>query len=308
MGSLCVVLGAQLAAAAGADASDATPAAPEAHRLGVPGVLERSADPSYDSPDTGGDGTGDAGYEAAEAAGAVVNLDENRNDGTVLRFRDGHLFGKEGSLVEVDLSKKKVAVGQEYLVYRPAGELIADIPKRQDLGELDISVGVLRVTKVTADLVLAKVVDLYENVEEGDSLRLRSRLQKSYDALLDAPPPAKMGPLTGEVVGMVPPKLLGSSGDILYLSLGASKGLRPGMRLRIDDDVSDRVLPEDADDGEMPMGPIDALLPSTDNIKPALPSGAIAVVEVVNATQGACAARILRESSPVRTGSRVLYP
>ena len=293
---------------AGAAAAAPAPRGATMTSAPLPGILEREAEPGV--PDFGNSiASVDSNYEQAESVGEVVQSSDNRVDGSVTRFRDGHLFGKVGSSIELAmLPGRKAAVGAEYLVYRNAGELVADLPARQDLGELDLSIGVVRVTRIMTAKILALVVRQYSYLQEGDLIRLRAGVRRRYDALLDLAAPSNMKSLTGEVVGMVPPKLLGAEGDIIYVSLGTAKGLRPGMRLRIDDDLSDRALPADNDDTLMPMSPVDPLVSARDEVGSALPNGAIAIVEVVNASRWASSTRVLRETSVVRVGARVLYP
>ena len=229
----------------------------------------------------------DADYDKVERVGAVVNASEYRVDGRVARTKDGEIFGKHGVIVALRMEPgRQVYPGTLYTLFREGGVLSTGGDDSHEVGQLIRNVGVLRVTRIEGDEVLGKIEKQYENILEGDLIRLRDpdRL-KFYATLREGGATAPLD-LKGEVIGLPPPGLMAHQGDALYLNIGRALGVAPGMRLML---WRDAPVLEDGD------------------IRPLKATGRIGVVEVISVTHDACAARVVRCSGEVRLGDKVHY-
>jgi hypothetical protein len=174
------------------------------------------------------------------------------------------------------------------------------------VGTLIQNVGVLRITRVESGAVLADIEKQYTAVLEGDLIRLRDPQRLRYYALLRQGPPAADFNVKGEVAGLIPPSLFAIKGDVVYLSVGHDQGVTPGMRLMV---VREHVLlsgPDDSND-MMPMGPTEPTLAQGDDLRELQPTGRIGVLEVVNTSRNASAARVVQCVGEVRAGDSVRY-
>ncbi|HTB23303.1 MAG TPA: hypothetical protein VK914_11440 [bacterium] len=261
-----------------------------------------------EAQDMGRGGAGTADYDQVELAGEVVQPGEDQPDGWIQGFKNGRIFGQVGSVVELRMRPGQAAKeGEDYVVFRNDGELVAPNGGRS-VGVLLRTVGVLRVTSVDGARVSGRVLKQYANLLKDDGIRLREPQREKYYALLKRRrvPPRK--DLKGQVVGVLPPNLFAVKGDIVYLDLGLKQGLRPGMRLDVIDDLNPEAMEPDDDDSKMPLHPMADVEPPSDDIGGLEPTGDIATVEVVNATDSACAARVIRCEDDVRLGEHVITP
>jgi hypothetical protein len=254
------------------------------------------------------DGLSEADYDQVEKAGEVADSSEYSADGLITRFRNGDLFGVEESLVELTMQPgRKAVVGAEYVAYREDGELDGETLDGRDAGMLLQNVAVLKVTEVHGKEVSARIEKQYVNVLPGDWVRLRETQRRRYDALRDRVIAAPKS-LEGAVVGVLPPNLMAVAGDIVYLNIGSAKGVSPGMRLTVVGTADTEAYRPDDIDSDMPMSPIQQVMPSSDDLSEITSNGPIGTLVVVNATAGACAARVLRSVGTVKVGDHVRYP
>jgi hypothetical protein len=181
---------------------------------------------------------------------------------------------------------RQVYPGSVYTVFREGGLLSTTGDDSHEVGQLVVNVGVLRVTRIEGEEVLARVEKQYEAIREGDLIRLRDPERLKYYAALRQGPATPALDLQGEVVGLIPPTLVANRGDVVYLDIGRAKGVVPGMRL---------MLTRDAED----LG--------ADGIRSLMPTGRFGVVQVVNTSRDACVARVVQSLGEVRLGDRVRY-
>jgi hypothetical protein len=248
-------------------------------------------------------------YDRVEKAGLVESPTDYHADGWIDHFQSGYDFGQVDSVVILHMrSGHKAVVGADYVIYREEGELGEQEGSGQDAGMLLKNVGVLRVMRVAGDSASARVVKQYWNMIKGDLVRLREPQRRRYYALLDRTPPARPKALRGEVVGVMPPTLFAVKDDYIYLNLGVAKGVLPGMRMTVLGDLDPDDFGPDDYDSSLPMRPIVITQPASDDTGVITPTGGIATVEVVNATAGACVARVLDCTGDVRVGDHVRYP
>lgn len=254
------------------------------------------------------DGLSEADYDQVEKAGEVADSSEYSADALITRFRNGDLFGVEGSLVELTMQPgRKASVGSEYVAYREDGELDGETLDGHDAGMLLQNVGVLKVVEVHGKEVSARIEKQYVNVLPGDWVRLRDTERRKYDALRYRKIAAPKG-LEGAVIGVLPPSLMAVDGDVVYLNVGSAQGLSPGMRLTVVGTADTESYRPDDFDSDMPMSPIQRVEPPSDDLSEMTSNGPIGVLEVVNATAGACAARVLHSVGAVSVGDHVRYP
>ena len=248
-------------------------------------------------------------YDRVEKAGEVEAPDDYHPDGFIDHFQSGYDFGQVDSVVILHMRHgHKAVVGADYVIFREEGELGEQEGSGQDAGMLLKNVGVLRVTRVVGDSASARIVKQYWNMVKGDLVRLREPQRSRYYALLDRKPAAPPKKLKGEVVGVMPPTLFAVSGDFVYLNLGVAKGVLPGMRLTVLGDLDPDDFGPDDYDSSLPMRPIVITEPASDDTGVLAPTGGIATLEVVNASAGACVARVLECAGDVRVGDHVRYP
>jgi hypothetical protein len=256
-----------------------------------------------------GDSAGAAGaYDQVERAGEVVQPKEDDPDGRITGFKNGRIFGQVGSVVWLRMRPGKPALaGVDYVVFRNDGDL-ADPVGGRHVGVLLRTVGVLRLTEVHGDGASGRVLKQYANLLAGDSVVLREPRRAKYYALLKRGHDGSPKALKGQVVGVLPPSLFAVKGDIVYLDLGTKQGLLPGMRLEVYDDLDPNAMGPDDDNSKMPLQPMGDVKPDSDDTGGLEPTGDIATVEVVNASDAACAARVIRCDDDVRLGEHVRTP
>jgi hypothetical protein len=229
----------------------------------------------------------DVDYDRIERAGGVLNAGEYRVDGRVERNKDGQIFARSRVQVALRMEPgRQVYPGSVYTVFREGGLLSTTGDDSHEVGQLVVNVGVLRVTRIEGEEVLARVEKQYEAIREGDLIRLRDPERLKYYAALRQGPATPALDLQGEVVGLIPPTLVANRGDVVYLDIGRAKGVVPGMRL---------MLTRDAED----LG--------ADGIRSLMPTGRFGVVQVVNTSRDACVARVVQSLGEVRLGDRVRY-
>jgi hypothetical protein len=245
-------------------------------------------------------------YDAVERAGSVVSAEEFRSDGRLDRTKDGQIFGR--SNVQVDLAMdagRTAAVDSVYTIFRDDGPLRTHGADPKVVGELIENVGVLRVTRVDEDGVVARIEKQYNRIMAGDLIRPRDPERLKYYSLLRQGPSTAPKGLRAEVLGLVPPSLFAHRGDVVYLNIGRAKGALPGMRLLVTRG-EDRPGPDDPNE-LMPMGPISPTLAQSDDLRALHPTGRIGVVEVINVTHDACVARVVESEGEIRAGDEVRY-
>jgi hypothetical protein len=310
-----VLSAAGLAPAAEASAGNANPSA-GANETAL-AVLEAGGGDASASlePEDGTDGqdpgsaNGVEDYDQVEKAGEVAGPSEYGFDGWIDHFKNGYLFGQVDSVVELRMKHgHKAVLGSDYVVFREDGELGEEVGSGQDAGMLLQNVAVLRVTRVDGDTASARILKLYSNVLQMDLVRLREPQRAKYYALLDRKPAGTLKGLDGEVVGMLPPTLFAVRDDVVYLNVGLSKGLALGTRLTVLGDLDPDDFGADDIDSLMPMSPIPVIQPTTDDMAGVAPTGGIATLEVVNASEDACVARVIDCVGDVRVGDHVRYP
>jgi len=290
-------------------------AAAESSGLGVleadgsgPQSLEADDGAAVEDPDAA---YSEEDYDRVEKAGEVEAPNDYHPDGWIDHFQSGYDFGQVDSVVILRMRPDhKAVVGADYVIFREEGELGEQEGSGQDAGMLLKNVGVLRVTRVAGDSASARVVKQYWNMLKGDLVRLREPQRRRYYSLLDrkAADHPKAKALRGEVVGVMPPTLFAVHDDFVYLNLGVTKGVLPGMRLTVLGDLDPDDFGPDDYASSLPMRPIVDTEPASDDTGEVAPTGGIATLEVVNATAGACVARVLECSGDVRVGDHVRYP
>lgn len=229
----------------------------------------------------------DGDYDLVERAGQVVSASEYRVDGRLARTKDGQIFARKGIQVALRMEPgRQVYPGSVYTVFREAGVLRSSGENAQDVGMLLRIVGVLRVTRLEGDEVLARVDKQYDTIREGDLVRLRDPERMKYYASLRQGPSTASLDLKGEIVGVAPPSMVANRGDICYLDLGRAKGLVPGMRLMITRDPD---------------------LVSREGMRSLKPTGRIGLVQVLSVTRDAATARVVQALGEIRKGDRVRY-
>ncbi len=275
------------------------------------GGLGAPAQPVPAQPGEGGPNWGGAvappGYEGVEQAGELTDSKTQvEGVGRVVRFKDGYLFGAQGSLVRVHFNAGfRPYAGQALVVFRDDGTLSTQ--RGRAVGDLLQTIAVLRVTRADGGDPTAAVLTQYYNILPGDRLAPRDARLKAYLALKGRPqrPPRRV---SGEVVGMIPPKLMAGDGDVVYLDVGSDQGVVPGTRLRVVSQPEIDGYGNDSDDSVMPMYRIAHSEPPEDDLRDVASNGTVAVARVVNATRHGCSARVYECVGVVRMGDQVKFP
>jgi hypothetical protein len=229
----------------------------------------------------------DADYDLVERAGLVVGASEYRVDGRLARTKDGQYFAKRGTQVALRMEPgRQVYPGSIYTVFRESGVLRGTREQQREIGMLLRNVGVLKVVRIEGEEVLARVEKQYETIREGDLVRLRDPDRLRYYNSVRQGATALGLDLQGEVVGVDPLKMVAKPGDIVYLDLGRSQGLAPGVKLSL-------------------YRPAEEL--GVDDVRAVKVTGRLGQVLVVNVSHDSSVARIIRSSGEVRIGDRVRY-
>lgn len=229
----------------------------------------------------------DADYDRVERAGLVVSASEYRVDGRIARTKDGQYFAKRGTQVALRMEPgRQVYPGSIYTAFHDQGVLSRSGGDQQEVGMLMRNVGVLKVIRIEGEEVLARVEKQYEVIREDDLVRLRDPDRLRYYNSVRQGAPAVSLDLSGEVLGAAPPKLVANAGDVLYLDLGRSQGVVPGMKLNL-------------------YRPATEL--GVNDVRDLKVTGRLGQVVVVNVSRDACVARVLRSNGEVRRGDRVRY-
>jgi len=216
-----------------------------------------------------------------ERGGALAQADELRLDGTIKGVKSGGQLLIVGDIAYLDLAGGHAAIpGQEYLCYRLSGPVLDPI-SGDDLGSRVTVSGVVKVIHVDEGEVLARVTHAYVDIRVGDSFRLRGEKM----------PKSRPAPLTGDLSGCLASIRggleLAGKGEVVYLDLGTSQGVQPGMRFIVARPVASQ---EQQDSFE--SAPIQA-------------NGDLGVVEVLAALKHTSTAVVIRSSNAMKVGDRI---
>ncbi len=216
-----------------------------------------------------------------ERAGAVAQADEIPLDGRIHSAKSGGEFLFTGDTATLSLAGgHALAPGQEILSFRLSNPVI-DPVGGADLGRLVAVSGVLKVTRVDGDEVLARVTKSYQDVRVGDSFRLRGEKIPHHR------PKALAGDLRGCLVAIRGYYELAAKGEVVYLDLGSAQGVEPGLRFTVQ-----RKYPTEARRDSFDSAPIEA-------------NGDLGQVEVLSVLRNTSAAVVIRSSNVMKVGDRV---
>lgn len=227
----------------------------------------------------------DLDYDRVERSGIVLSASEYRVDGRVVRSADGGFMATRGGLVALRMEPgRQIYPGSIYTTFREGGLLRAGVAA-EDVGMLVVNTGVLKVVRIEGEEVLAKVERQYETVREGDLVRLRDpeRLRYYNSVRQGGTAPLDM---KGEVLGLLPPKLVGRVGDVVYVNLGRKHGAWPGLRLQLTRE------PEAI---------------KADGVLSVRETGRIGQLELINVAREGSTARVVKAAAEVRVGDKVRF-
>lgn len=229
----------------------------------------------------------DRDYDQVERAGGVLNASEYRVDGRIARTKNGGFLARQGAEVALRMEAgRQVYPGSVYIIFREGGLLSTSGEDAHEVGQLVYNLGVLKITRIEGEEVMARVEKQYEAIHEGDLIRLRDPERMRYYATLRQGPSSPPLNLHGEVIGLGFSDLVAQRGGLVYIDLGRAQGVVPGMRLSLSRDAK-------------PVG--------EDGIRMLQTSGRLGVVRVVNTSRDACVARVEECGGVVRVGDKVGY-
>lgn len=226
-------------------------------------------------------------YDTVERAGAVFSGDETRIDGRIKVEKNQRLAFSAGKLFYFDAEPgRQVYPGSIYSVWREGGKVTYGSEKKE-LGQLFRAVGIARVIRVESESIQARLEKQYEEVRPGDVLRLRdSDRARHFSSLRKGPSEASPSEIQGEIAAVQPPRRFAQAGRIVFLNLGRSQGIVPGMRLAV---YRDR--PEAAEPTKVLPGPM----------------GRIGELEVLSVHRSSATARVSKSVAPLAPGDRVRF-
>lgn len=226
-------------------------------------------------------GISDEDFDRIEGAGEIDPVGDLGVDGKLVRTKEGALFGAVGHSAFLELKAGRTfKVGQQFTVLEDAGPL--DDSSNARVGELLIPVGIVRIQKFEGKVPVALIERVWGKMAEGCWLRERERQRKRYAQALKV---RKVKPSRYEVLGMRPPELTAAEGGIVFLNFGRAQGAYVGLRLKI--------FRKDASVG-------------VDDQRDVLPAGEVGTVQVVNATNEGCAARVVKAEREIRPGDQAV--
>lgn len=234
-----------------------------------------------------GDSVGAANdYDQVERAGLLLAPAEYRVDGRVGRITSGGFFAVRGGQVALRMEPgRQVYPGSIYTAFREAGPLRGSGADAKDVGMLIRNTGVLKVIRIEGEEVLAKVLIQYDIVKAGDLVRLRDPDRLRYYNSLRQGGKAPLQ-LKGEVLGVMPPKMVAVRGDVVFVDFGRQQGAWPGMRLLVSRDAES---------------------PDSNGMLPLKQTGRLGQLELLQVSREASVARVIAADGIIRRGDKVRY-
>lgn len=163
---------------------------------------------------------------------------------------------------------------------------------QSELGKLIDTRGVLRVTQVEGEDVLARITVMYQTMEPGDELVLRDVGKLRYLQETRQTGRELAGDLKGEIACIQDSQEQATSSDVVFLDFGSRQGVVPGTEFTV---YRDAVT---GPDGEQ-VSPLDFPVAQS--------TGRLGLVEVISTELDTCAARVVKALSPLQVGDKVRY-
>jgi hypothetical protein len=217
-----------------------------------------------------------------------------KSSGRVLAAGEEQMLLSDSDVVYVHFDKgQKVAVGQQYTVYRPIHRWERERGERGRLVRIQGTVLVNSFDPVKS-MARGVVTETIDPIERGMPVTLMDRR-----FILEAPRPNRSN-VVAHIIGSAQPRTLLAYGNVVFLDVGDDKGIVPGNRffaVRRGDNWQD-VLTRDAEQ----MGNI---VPIPKYNKEDLPKEVIAELRVVKVRKKVTIAIITRSTTDVFQGDKV---
>lgn len=232
--------------------------------------------------------------------GAIFLRDEGYLDDTEIKesgqltaASEEHMLLSDSDTVYVHFPKgRKVAVGQQYTVYRPVHE---DEREAGEHGHLVRIQGTVLIGSYDAakGMARATITETIDPIERGMPVTLMDRR-----FILEPPRPNQVN-VSAQIIGSVQPRTLLSYGNVVFLNVGRSKNVQPGNRffvVRRGDNWLDVM--------DHPPDQMGNILPIPDYHKDELPKEVVAELRVLKVRKNVTIAIITRSNTDVFQGDK----